>query len=175
MRAWKNNPGLQVKMKKIKNKKGQEEIVGFVLIVAIITIAVIIFLVFSLRKPSGTETSLNVENFLQASGYFTTSCKIAGESLSLKKLVVACQGNEKCSDEKDACEVLNATLKDLIETGWLDISKGYELRVYSVGEEDEITSILGVKSGNLTGSYQGGDVLFPVPPNRFHIYLKVYY
>jgi hypothetical protein len=155
------------------NKKGQEEMIGFVLIVVIITVAVLIMLLFSLRKPSGVESSANVENFLQASSYFTTNCEIAGQSLSLKKLIVACQSNERCNDE-EACKALNQSFKDLIEANWLEGYNGYELNVYSIGEGDSTTSILQMKKGNLTGSFEGGDVLFPVPPNRFHIYLKVY-
>ncbi len=155
----------------IKNKKAQEEMVGFVLIVVIITIAIVILLIFSLRQPSGVEASANVENFLQAASYFSTDCSISGQILSLKKLIVACQNNELCSG-KNACEVLNETLKNLIDFGWPGSS--YQIDVYSVGEENLVSSILQLKYGNLTGSFEGGDVLFPVPPNNFHISMKVY-
>jgi len=161
---------------KARNKKGQEEMVGFVLIVVIVTIAVLVLLIFSMRRPSGLEASQEVENFIQASTYFTTDCKLAGNDLSLKKLIVACQNTERCSNDKDACESLKFNMNNLIESGFSrGYYQGYELKIYSVSEEiNETKMIIDAKSGNLTGSWQAGDVLFPVPPYKFHIYMKVY-
>ena len=166
---------MEEKMEK-KNKKGQEEMVGFVLIVVIVTIAVLILLIFSLRKPSGLEASHEVENFIQASTYFTTNCEISGEKLSLKKLIVACHDSERCLDNTDACESLKFNMNNLIEAGFgRGYYQGYELKIYSISEEvNETKIILDAKSGNLTGSWQAGDVLFPIPPYRFHIYMRVY-
>ncbi|MEM4230648.1 MAG: hypothetical protein QXF25_02130 [Candidatus Pacearchaeota archaeon] len=159
-------------------KKGQEEMVGFVLIVVIVTIAIMVLLIFSLRRPAVVESSLNIENFIQAIGYFTTDCEIAGQLLSLKKVIVSCQNNEQCENGKSACEVLNETIKNLITAAWESSGfyKGYDLKIYAISSEDEnaTTVILQKKEGNLTGSYEGGDLLFPIPPNRYHIYLKVY-
>jgi hypothetical protein len=162
---------------KAKNRKGQEEMIGFVLIVVIITIAVLVLLIFSMRRPSGMEASQEVENFIQASTYFTTDCEIASESLSLKKLIVACQNNERCSNDKEACESLKFNINNLIESSFESggYYQGYELKVYMKSrEENETSMIIDAKTGNLTGSWQAGDVLFPVPPNDFHVYLKVY-
>jgi hypothetical protein len=167
---------------KIKiDKKGQEEMVGFALIVIIVTIAIVIFLVFSLSKPSGFDKSLEVENFLQASGYITGNCNIGGQNLNVKKLVVACKNNERCSDGRDACDALDGIFSELLESNWdLEYFNGHHLLIYSIGEgenidEEEITPVLELKNGNLTGNYQGGDILFPVPPERFHINLKIYF
>ena len=155
--------------------------VGFALIVIIVTIVIVIFLVFSLGKPSGIEKSLEVENFLQAAGYITTNCNIGGENLNVKKLIVACKSNERCSDGADACAALKSVFIELLESNWdLEYYNGHHLLIYSIGEgetadEEEIIPILELKNGNLTGNYQGGDILFPVPPERFHINLKVYF
>jgi hypothetical protein len=163
------------------NKKAQEEMVGFVLIVIIITIALVIFLVFSLRKPSGVEKSLEIENFLQASGYITTDCSVTGEKLTIKKLIVSCKENERCSDNRDSCDALQQMFTGILESNWdLEHFNGHHLLIYSIGEgetaeEEKIDSILELKNGNLTGNYQGGDILFPIPPERYHINLKVYF
>lgn len=160
-----------------RNKKGQEEMVGFVLIIIIVTIAVVMLLLFSSRKSSGIESSQEVENFLQASSYFTTSCVADEESFSLKKLIVACKNNERCDNGQASCEILDSTIKSLIDSGWGAVGNynGYELQIYLRSKDNnETVSILQNKAGNLTGNWQAGDVLFPVPPYDYHIYLKVY-
>ena len=166
------------------NKKGQEEMVGFVLIVIIVTIALVVLMIFSLRKPSGIENSLEIENFLQASGYITTSCQVGGESLTIKKLIVDCKNKNTCDNGLESCDVLKEIFGNLLSSNWgLDYYKGHSLLIYSIQEgtssdpnlEEEIVPIMDLKSGNQTGNFQGGDILFPIPPERFHIYLKIYY
>jgi len=55
-------------MKSIKDKKAQEEMVGFVLIVVLVAIIAVIFLGITLRKPSNKigQESERLSSFLSA-------------------------------------------------------------------------------------------------------------
>ena len=158
---------------KLKNKKGHEEMVGFIVIVVIVTFIAIILFLLSLRKPAGIESSQEIENFLHASTYFTTECEIAGEILNLKKLIIACFNRDEC-DNGGACELLNQTLSELVNVWETSQFSGYNLKVYAV-EDDDTTGILELKQGEETLNSQAGDAFFPYSGKRFHIYLKVFY
>ena len=48
------------------NKRGQQEIVGFVLIVVLVVVGLMVFLIMSLRDSPEAVESLEVENMLDA-------------------------------------------------------------------------------------------------------------
>ena len=55
-----------------KNRRGQEEIVGFVVIVVIVVIILLFFLVFSLTSEKDIPESYEAASFLQAALTYTT-------------------------------------------------------------------------------------------------------
>ena len=60
---------------KIDNKKGQQEMVGFIVIVLIIVIAGVIFLGIYLRGDKKINTlDAEISNFLIASSRYTSDC-----------------------------------------------------------------------------------------------------
>ena len=65
------------------NKKGQEEMVGFVVIVVIVSIIILFFLVFSLSSDRESGTSYEASSFLQAALAYTSSCEDNREFLSV--------------------------------------------------------------------------------------------
>jgi hypothetical protein len=157
------------------NKKGQEEIVGFVVIVVLVSIALLILLGFLLRSPSANAVeSYEVEGFIQASLQYTSNCESPAEFLSLQDLVVSCDTGEICLDGRDSCEVLNETLKSLIDKAWnvgsQSAAKGYELEINVEGEE-----MLLLQKGNATSNYKGNFQDFVKRGDTYEISLKVYY
>ena len=60
-------------------KKGQQELVGFVLIVALVVVGLMVFLVISLRDKGESDDSLGVGNMLDAVMKHTTECAIVSE------------------------------------------------------------------------------------------------
>ena len=142
-----------------KNKRAQEEIVGFAVIVIIVSIILIFFLVFSLSDRAETE-SYESESFLQSSLYYTSSCSDNGELLPVQDLVFSCYREEECENGEEACAVLNETLKGILEESWQvgeDFPvKGYKLEIFS--EEENILSI---REGNITSSSKGAQQLLP--------------
>ena len=126
-------------------KKSQQEIIGFVLIIIIVSIIGIIFLGLSIgRGEKSKQTSIEVSNLLESSMYYTTDCAVSfiPQYKDGQDLVKACWNNERCLDEndeatRDACEVLNETLKQIINKG-LDVcddenicvNNAYKLNIY---------------------------------------------
>lgn len=105
-----------------KNKrKGQQEIVGFVLIVMIVVIIGVVFLGISLRKSTSGVIQDDVElmNFLSSSMEFTTDCVLREPFYaSLKDVADGCYNNRACTDGRTACDVLNSTYKGMLGELW---------------------------------------------------------
>lgn len=130
--------GLLNKINK-KSKHAQHEILGFVLIVLIVAIIGVVFLSFSVGKGNKSgQNSIEMSNLIVAAMYYTTDCAInyVPQYRDVQELIKECYKNpsRKCLNERNVCEVLNYTLKKLIEDS-LDTSpdspnKAYELRIY---------------------------------------------
>lgn len=124
----------------MKQKKAQQEIIGFVLIVVIVMVIGVIFLSLSIGRGGPTEqTSIQVTNLLESSMHYTSDCVISfiPQYESGEDLVKSCWEDEKCLDERLTCEVLNSTLKQIINKG-LEVcedknkckNKAYKLNIY---------------------------------------------
>jgi len=62
----------------MRMRKGQQEMVGFVLIVIIVIVGILVFLVFTLRQDEVSENDI-VNNVLSAILKTTSSCSIGSE------------------------------------------------------------------------------------------------
>ncbi len=105
-----------------REKKGQQEIVGFILIVVIIVVIGVIFLGISLRNANGGVIQDDVEmtNFLSSSMKYTTDCILREPFYSeLGDIAEGCYSNRVCADSRTACEVLNQTYRSMIEKLWI--------------------------------------------------------
>jgi len=156
-------------------KKGQEEIVGFALIIIIVSVILLIFLSLSLRNSQKMEIqSYEVEGFIQAFLQHTSDCADAHGPLSVQDLIFSCENKEICLNDKSACEVRNFTLKEICENSW-NVGedtpiKGYELRIISDG-----TEILLLNEGNVTQNYKGGSQPFAKWGKDYEVSFQVYY
>ncbi len=118
------------------NRKCQQEIAGFVVIVVVVIMIGLIFFSFSIGSGESVETnSVEIENLLSASMGHISSCAINfyPQYLDMEELIKECYDNGRCLDDRDACEVLNEEYLDLIENS-LDIgnervNKGFELKI----------------------------------------------
>ena len=154
-------------------KKGQEEMVGFVLIIVLVTVIVLVFLGISLRKTGETRQNKDIENFLYSSLLYTTSCYKSPEIVyNVKDLIESCNDNERCMDGKDSCDVLEEAFKELIEKSWsigdASLEKAYVVNIY--GREN---NILNLSEGKATSSVKGADVL--ISGEDVHIKMSIFY
>ena len=159
-------------MIKMENQRAQEEIVGFAVIVIIVSIILVFFLVFSLSDKTETE-NYEAKSFLQSSLHYTSNCEIGREFLPVQELIVSCYEEDRCNDEQDACLVLNETLKAILEESWPVGSnfpvKGYKLEVFS-GEQQ----ILSIREGNLTRSYKSAPQILPESSASIRVLFNLY-
>jgi hypothetical protein len=159
-----------------KQKKAQEEMVGFALIIIIVAIILLIFLSFSLNKPQkDIVESYEVDNFVSSLLQYTSDCSDTSEYFSISSLIFKCNSGEKCSDERDSCEVLNSTLNKMIETSW-KISenspiKGYNFEIFSNND-----SLIHLEKGNITKVYKSSspESLYR-SGNSMEIFCTIYY
>lgn len=144
-------------MKKIKSLRAQQEIVGFVLIVAIVIIGLMTFLIISFRNSPETTSSVKVDNLLNSLMMYTTSCAISFEPdyHTIEDLFKSCYQNKPCKNLGiDSCEYLNQSLTEIsssiLETEASISSYQIDfLKKDSDGEE----GIMRIEQGNCT---QGG-------------------
>ncbi len=155
-------------------KRAQEEMVGFALIIIIVSVILLFFFGFSLRDGQKQSVeSYEVNSFIQGFLQYTTDCKDNSEYLSVQKLIFECDNKFICLDEREACDVLNSTLKEIADESWKTGQdrpvKGYEL-VISVNEEE----ILVFKEGNATNSYKGSLQDFTKGSDSIEVSFRVY-
>lgn len=158
-----------------KNKRAQEEIVGFVVIVVIISVALLILLGFLLRSSDKTSVeSYEIESFIQSTLQYTSDCEDYMEYLSIQKLIIACEEGQTCLDGMDSCEVLDDILEDIIKSGWnvgeQSVIKGYKFKIMVGGQEKLL-----LEEGNKTVNYKGAFHDFTKKGTNYEVFFDVYY
>ncbi len=150
-------------MKNPTCKKSQEEIIGFVLIILLVTVIAIVFLAISLRKEVERLPSDEIESFLQASMRYSTECFISPERrYNLKDVIVSCaETNERCMNNQTACVNLNETMGFLLRQSWAPCpdcpANSYNFHVF---DEDNRT-LASLKGGNCSGTRTYSQVFLP--------------
>ena len=154
------------------NRLGQEEMVGFALIMIIVAVIILVFIVLTLTKPQTQEIeSYEVESFLQALLQHTTDCEDYLEYLSIQKLIFKCKSGGRCLDNRDTCEVLSEILESVISSVWeVKEQVGYELLIIS--DEDVM---LNISKGNITENYRGAIQPFSRAGQPMQISFKAYF
>ena len=156
---------------KEKTKKAQEEMIGFALIIIIVSVILLIFLGFSLREGREEVESYEVESFIQSFLQYTSECEDNLEFLSVQELISDCSNNKRCLDGKEACDILNETLKGITQESWKTglerPVKGYELKINALNKK-----IIEFKEGNITGNSKGA---LQYLPNDIEITFTAYY
>ncbi len=145
--------------------------IGFALIIIVVAVILLVFVGFSLRDTEKEAIeSYEVESFIQSFLQYTTDCRDNLRAFSVQKLISSCRNNNLCLDERDACQVLNSTLKEIMEESWKigenNPIKGYELKIISDGKE-----MLKFKEGNITANSKGSVQYFP----NIEIFFTSYY
>lgn len=163
-----------------KPRSSQQEIVGFVLIVALVMIALMIFLVISIKKPVEEKKDFQVENMLKTIMSETTECApvYVPQYYSVEDLIKGCYDNEKCTNlNKMACEYLNESLVGIMgevmdtET---QIS-AYQMNVYFASNESREELIEPIMLGNCTGEIRGAPFEIAEDEGNLVAYLRFCY
>ncbi|MCW8966113.1 MAG: hypothetical protein OQK82_05445, partial [Candidatus Pacearchaeota archaeon] len=127
MDSWKSEIKRQMSETKgqkltIKNqKRGQEEMVGFGLIIIIVAVILLVFLSIALSgRDNETVKSYEVESFIQAYLQHTSDCRKSDnlEYLSVQSLIFSCDSGTSCLDGRKACDALNETTSKVLDEYW---------------------------------------------------------
>ena len=159
-------------------KKAQNEMVGFVLIVVVVVIGLMIFLIMSARNAPEETESLEVANMLSVMLTYTTECAIINEPRfdTLGDLLKSCYEEKTCSNlERDACEYLNETLKDIME----DISASEaQIIAYQIDllerDDEGFAGVYRLMDGNCTnGRVSGAQQLLHSGSDTLNVRMKI--
>lgn len=136
----------------MKNKKAQQEMVGFALIVVIVIIGLMVFLIISLGEKPNEDEGLIARSILTSILKHTTNCAIVyiPNYDNFQDLIKSCNQNKICSNlDKPACTYLNESLNEVLET---TLSKENYINYYSMeyGIKNE-PPLNKIESGNCTG------------------------
>ena len=168
--------------KQIVHKKAQEEIVGFVLIILIVSVILLVFLGIFLRKDTSKTGNPEVSQFLEAISGTTTECSLNGGYSFVKysELVAGCKEGKICSSG-GACDVLKNVTKNLIESSWSFSAAngprtGYKFEAFFLADNNGVKQPLpnfplGVVSG--CSSFIGDEKTFPVTDGSLTIQLDL--
>ena len=142
-------------------KRGQEEMVGFALIIIIVAIILLVFLSISLRNnDKETVESYEIESFIQAFLQHTSQCRRADnlDFLSVQRLIFSCDSGDPCLGDIEPCEMLSETMIGLMDESWPVGEdrpiKGRKLEILSKGVELINMPLEGIVTANSKGAVQ---------------------
>ena len=159
----------------MKSKRAQEEMVGFALIIIIVSVILLVFLGFFLRNSNNVEIkSYEVESFIQSVLQTTSDCEDAGGFLSVQKLIFSCESLEECLNGKSACEILNSTLEKISEESW-NVGEDAPIKSYELKILSENTEIFLLEEGNITKNYRGASQPFTRRGKDYEMSFNLYY
>ena len=143
----------------LSKKFGQEEMVGFGLIIIVVGVILLVFVSMTLRKAAKEEIeSYEVSAFIGSVLQQTTSCQKNFFYLDLQDLIFECANEGKCSNNQDACEVLENTLKSILQESWKtggeEVTKGYDLNIEFNSRAPIIFTEGEITGNNYKGNFQ---------------------
>jgi hypothetical protein len=173
-------------------KKSQQEILGFVLIVVIVSIVGVIFLVLTMgRTQSTAHNSIEISNLLESSMHYTTDCAVnyIPQYKDGQDLIKSCYNENlgnylNCLDGRNVCTALATTMENIIQDT-LDVhedspNKAFKLNIYfsPTNEQEPNQEMLEINQGlfqNCT-SRTGGSHLIDatfINSGTIHVELQV--
>jgi len=158
------NRKVQKSYRLLSRKSGQEEMVGFALIIILVAIIFLVFLSVYVKKPQSEDIdNPEANSFVQSFLQYTTTCEEENmNNLSVQRLISRCQEKKMCSYDKEPCKILNDTIKNIINESWkvgpTNYVKGYSL-IINVGDKQ----FLNVTKGVVTNNYKTGQQDIPNP------------
>lgn len=159
------------------HKKSQMEIIGLVVIVILISLALLFFLQFSLKKGESekrTFTSAQLtSNMINTIAKTTTNCN--GKTIS--SLYTECISNpfEECNEE-NICSYANSTITKLLNTTLVEWNKKFRFQVFipeSQGYEQQMIYNNSYKFNLCSGNIQTETYFLPTNSGLLYLRLNI--
>jgi hypothetical protein len=162
----------------VNKKRGQEEMVGFALIVIVVVVILVVFLAISLRKGEREPIeSYKVGGFINSLLQYHTSCEDRVQKfIPVRDLIYWCEDNELCLNGDNSCDVLEDTLKGILDASWRvgedTPVKGYVFSITIDEAGDWTDADVAFEAGNKTyNSFGSSESL----PHSVEVRFKIYY
>ena len=174
----------------IKFKHSQEEMVGFVLIIVLVSIVALVFFAVSIaRQPRQEYRSSEISNFLGLFLQYTTGCEIRYLPASMKDIIEECANNKMCDDGESACDAMAYAAENALNDSWHygneSYLRGYEFNITltmnvtgAAGEarRETIQQLSELNRGNCNVAVKrAADVMLPMEDKDIVISLKACY
>jgi len=163
-------------------RKGQEEVMGFVVIVLVVIIIGIAFFAFTLRQRTIVQPKQpELDDFINSMLIYTTNCTIGRENKTIRELIQDCSDypSKSCQQGQNVCDFLNNTLQDMLLTllgSGEQIANAYiHGYVLNITAEQPEEQIIYIGHGNLAGNYFASAVPIPIRSGNAWVSLKFYY
>lgn len=164
-------------------KKGQEEMVGFAVLVILVAVVGVGLLALALRSGGQNEiSSLHVQQFSESLIQSTSGCNIGTwpSLASFSSIIDECYNFplRQCSNGKTVCEYLNETLPALISSVWnINSESAFQGAGYTItfknrisGEEKEVASN---SLGRCASNSLGGESIIPDSRKLGNLILRI--
>lgn len=161
----------------IGKKKGQEEMVGFVLIVVIVAVVFVVLLAIFLRSPKTESQNQEVNQFLGSMMGYTTDCALGYEPnyLTLGEVMAGCYAGKNCLNGNNTCDELNRTVSEIIKKSYgmgpTAYYNGYRFEANFNGTQER-KNILSLAEGNCS-YYKGADYFFSQSGGSIEVVVKL--
>jgi hypothetical protein len=156
------------------NKKAQDEMVGFAVIVIIIGVILLVAIGFLVNtRNESVVQDYEVESFIESSLQYTTECQDSLGYLSIQELIISCKNSEICLNGNSSCDTLNNTLGEITKEGW-NVGEQSPIKAYefSIMTDDQIQ--LTFNEGNKTANYKAGMQNFARNGVEYGVTLNLY-
>jgi len=165
-----------------RERKGQEEMTGFVLVVVVVAIILVVFLGISLRGDKGSsQESIDVSQFLDSMMGYTTDCALQYDPAysEIDELIRECYSNpsRQCTSGKGVCERVINISQEILEGSWPSGKdrpvKGWIFKSDYEINNTIIANVLNLKSGNCNSSVMGAEHFSANLPGNIVTSLKI--
>ncbi|MBI3622830.1 hypothetical protein HY212_01980 [Candidatus Pacearchaeota archaeon] len=162
--------------KNLKKKHGQEELIGFGIIVVIVLIILLVFLSVYLRKPSQDQSqSYKVESFINSVLEYTSSCEdVRTGFLPIRELLFECYDNSTCVDGKNSCAILGTTIGNITKESWV-VTNESQYKAYSFNISGNGRNLVSLEKGIKTPNSRGYKGSFSKKGVSVEIVFTAYY
>jgi len=167
--------------KSSKNKRAQEEAVGFVLIIVLVAVIFTVFLGIMIHNSSRSNdySSTEYSQYLSALMEVNTPCIVFYPAYAkVSDLIGYCFDSKICSNGNSSCAVLNSTLNNALKATILygdeRAIKGYYFSIqYSRDNSTAFQSIIKINKGLCNSSLVGADYPIPHYPGTITAAIKI--
>ncbi len=156
----------------LSRKKAQEEIVGFVAIVVLVSVVIVVLLGISLNKEpaSNSKESKELGRFLESSMEYTSDCSFVSDKYaSLSELIKECYKNSgsRCSSGIEVCMAGEKALAETLAASW-SVGANRPIKGYIFNSnytqnltQDVSKEIITITNGNCSSKYTTAEYLIP--------------